>query len=157
MQSSRNLSLAFLLLICTTATAAEPEQPKPAREGPLFMKTEGAFVVIPKSRDKLVLFSEASNRWNHIDITVDENAKIEPGIVGSMVVWQHGQNVYAGSGKTANWDKLTLPEQNDAKVGVDNNTIWVTDGNKLYVFGINADGWLGLDMNTGETLPRHGN
>jgi len=109
-------------------------------------------LVLSQNRKVATAYSIDRNVWNKIELSPNSDADIKPVISNGMAILRVGQTVYAYSAKTAAWDKLVLPKGSDATPTLYGAVITLNDDNSFYVFGLNADGWSGVDLQTGEPL-----
>ncbi len=152
MNSLRRISLSIALATSLASFAFAQEDPQLNDEAGTWIDAGATLVVVPKSRKIIAAYSVPKATWDRLefDSPLDKDVKVANS--GALAAFQTKDSVYAFSSATATWGRLKLPMDTKARFGLDTNMVRVTDGNMLYIFGVNDGAWSGISLDTGEAI-----
>jgi hypothetical protein len=148
----RNLLIFVVTTFSLSSLAVAQEHPQVHDETGTWIDAGATLVVVPKSRKIIAAYSVPKATWARLEFDPPLEKEVKVANVGALAAFQTKDSVYAFSAATATWGHLKLPMDTKAQFGLDNNKVRVTDGNMLYIFGVNDGAWSGISLDSGEAI-----
>jgi len=103
------------------------------------------FAFSKEKRDVIWGFSKITGKWTTQSIEPPAKDPLQPIVSGDVGVLCVEQKIYAFSGQTARWDVLLVPEGRKPVIQVDDDMVFVQDGEAVYTFSNSTGRWTSPD------------
>ncbi len=147
-----NLLIFFVMTFSLSSLAVAQEHSQLNDETGTWIDGGATLVVVPKSRKIIAAYSVSKATWARLEFDPPLEKEVKVAVGGALAAFQSKDSVYAFSAATATWGRLKLPLDTKARFTLDNNMVRVTDGNTLYIFGVNDVAWSGISLDSGDAI-----
>ena len=106
-------------------------------------------VVVPRSRDAVLAYSQTLGCWCRQPIKVASNAPILPIVGDDVAAFKIGDEVFAFSAVLARWKSLSLPPDSKAELVVASKYVTIHAGNVFHVFSPKTCRWSSVNLDSG--------